>query len=86
MTLRERFEKEGEDLRAIRGELKVRMHLARLDAADLWEDLEDRWQHADAKLEAMSHASAETAEDVGAALKRVFEELERGYERLRSLI
>ena len=86
MTLRERFEKEGEELRTIRDELKVRMHLARLDAADLWEELEDRWQHADAKLEALSQTSAETAEDVGAALKRVFEELEHGYERLRSLI
>ena len=86
MTVRERFDQEAEELRSVRDELKVRMHLAKLDAEELWEELEGRWQNAEARLKVLGEASSEAAEDVAEAVELVFQELKHGYEKLRRLI
>lgn len=86
MTLRERLEKELEDLRVTRDELRVRMHLGKLDAQDQWEQIEKQWQHVESKLKLAGEAGREIAEDIGEATSHAVEEMKEGYAKLRKLL
>lgn len=72
-----------EELRQIRDELRVRMHLAAAEVRDEWESLDKKWHHFRARAEQVGEAAGEAAEDVGEALELVGEELRRGYRRIR---
>ncbi len=86
MTLRERLERELEDLRAMRDELRVRLHLGKLDAQEQWEQIEKQWQHVESKLKRAGEAGREVAEDIGEATSLVIEEMKEGYAKLRKLL
>ena len=86
MSLRERIEQELEDLRAAREELRVRLHLGKLEARDQWEQLEKKWQQAEGKLKVLGDASQEVAEGVGEAAGLALDELKEGYAKLRRLL
>ncbi len=86
MTLRERLERELEDLRAMRDELRVRLHLGKLDAKEQWEQIEKQWQHVESKLKLAGEAGREVAEDIGEASSLVIEEMKEGYIKLRKLL
>ena len=85
MSLHEQLSKELEQLRAQRDDMRVRIHLAKLEARDLWDDMEKRWNHAETKLERLSDAGHEIAEDVARAAEEVVREMRDGYEKIRSL-
>lgn len=97
MTMRERLERELEDLRATRDELRVRLHLGKLDAQEQWEQVEKQWQHVESKLklaceagrevaEDIGEVGREVAEDIGEATSLVIEEMKEGYIKLRKLL
>ena len=86
MTLREKLEKELKDLRVTRDELRVRMHLGKLDAQDQWEQIEKQWQHVESKLKLAGETGREVAEDIGEAASVAVEEMKEGYAKLRKLL
>jgi len=86
MKLRERLEKELEDLRATRDELRVRVHLGKMDAQEQWEQVEKQWQHVESKLKVAGEAGREIAEDIGEAANLAIEEMKQGYAKLRKLL
>jgi SMC interacting uncharacterized protein involved in chromosome segregation len=86
MTLRERLEQELEDLRVTRDELRLRMHLGKLDAQDQWEQIEKQWQHVESKLKLAGETGREIAEDIGEATSLAVNEMKQGYEKLRKLL
>jgi SMC interacting uncharacterized protein involved in chromosome segregation len=86
MTLREKLEIELEDLRATRDELRVRLHLGKLDAQEQWEQIEKQWQRVESKLRLAGEAGREVAEDIGEATSLVIEEMKEGYIKLRKLL
>jgi len=86
MALRDRLEKELEDLRTTRDELRVRMHLGKMDAQEQWEQIEKQWQHVESKLKVAGEAGREIAEDVGEAANLAIEEMKEGYAKLRKLL
>jgi hypothetical protein len=72
-----------EELRHVRDELNVQIHLAAAEVRDEWEDLEKKWGHFRARAEQVGETTGEAAEDVGEALELVGEELRKGYRRIR---
>jgi SMC interacting uncharacterized protein involved in chromosome segregation len=86
MQLREKLEKELEDLRVTRDELRVRMHLGKLDAQDQWEQIEKQWQHIESKLKLAGETGREVAENIGEAASVAVEEMKGGYAKLRKLL
>jgi len=86
MELREKLEKELEDLRVTRDELRVRMHLGKLDAQDQWEQIEKQWQHVESKLKLAGETGREVAENIGEAASIAVEEMKEGYAKLRKLL
>ncbi len=86
MTIRERLEHEASELRAMREEIEVQMHLGKLEARDKWNDLEKHWEHAERKLKQLGDAGREAAEDITAATEVVLHEIRNGYEKLKATL
>ncbi|MBX7117003.1 MAG: hypothetical protein K1X64_21970 [Myxococcaceae bacterium] len=53
-----------EDLRAMRDEIRVQLHLASMDLKDEWEKLQPKLQEAEKVWDVMSDATLETVHDV----------------------
>jgi hypothetical protein len=71
-------------LAMLRDELKVQMHLAKAELRDEWNHkLEPRFWDLKTKLDRIEEASAETATELGSAIKLLIDELQEGYERIR---
>ncbi len=86
MALREKLEEELKDLRTTRDELRVRLHLGKLDAQEQWEQIEKQWQKVESKLKVAGETGREVAEDLGEAASLAVEELKAGYAKLRKLL
>lgn len=75
-----------EGVKRVRDELLLKIHLASKEAQDQFGALEGKWGRLDdlkAKVGPVSSAAAESAENVGAAMKLVLDELKDGYDRIR---
>jgi hypothetical protein len=86
MTLKDTMEEQAQELREVRDELRVKLHLGAMEARDLWDELEKDWDQAEGKLKVLSDAGQEAAEDVGEATKVVLDKVKQGYEKLRNLL
>ena len=60
----------------------VRLHLAKLEASEEWEELERKWEQLEAKGKALGHATAESSREIGAAAKLLGEEIRDGFKRI----
>ena len=80
------FDAEFDTLRTLRDELKVQLHLAASDAKDAYEGIEQKWDHAEAKLKVLGDEAADSAEKVGEALRLVLDEIRDGYDNIKKLI
>ena len=62
-------------------ELRVKVHLAKLEANDEWRAIEAKLGKLEAKAKELAGVSAESAKDIGAAVKLLGEELRAGLKR-----
>lgn len=86
LEARERFEKEMQDLRRLRDELRVQVHLGLADAKDQWERLEQRFGELEGRARRMAERAEDPLEEIGKAAQRLADELREGYRRLRELL
>lgn len=63
---------EGSDFETLRGELRVRLHLASKEAQEQWEAIEERLIELERGLETQGAAVRGTASDVAVSVARVF--------------
>ena len=75
-----------QDLKQMRDELEVQLHLASADARDEFAELEKKWEQLRARADVVGHAAEEAADNVGGAVSLVAEELKRGYQRIKNLL
>jgi uncharacterized protein YjbJ (UPF0337 family) len=66
-----------------RDELRVKVALAKAEAGDEWDELEDKWDRLNGKLRAAGEEADDASDDVKAAASMLMEELKKGYERIR---
>jgi len=86
MDWNERLQREVDTLRTMRDELRVQVHLDRVEAQDLWEGLEKRWQHLDGKAHVMADASREALDEIEEAGEKLIDEIRDGYRSLKDLL
>ncbi len=84
MSFHEELEKLKENLIQQRDELKVKAGLAKLEARDEWEKVEENVDHLMAKLEGFGENAAEVSEDALEKAKLVGEEIKAAYERIKA--
>jgi hypothetical protein len=75
-----------DDLERQRDELRLQLHLAKAEARDEWERLEEKWQHLRGRMGVVGKEAGKTAQEVAAALQLAAEEIRRGYARVRELL
>lgn len=80
------FHEELEDLRRIRDELRVQVHLGKAEAKDLWTRLERRFEEVEGHAQTLAKRAEEPARDVAAAAGLLVDEIKRGYKELRELL
>jgi seryl-tRNA synthetase len=81
--VREELKERYEELKTLRDEVRVRGHLASAEIREELAELDDKWEHFKAKAEGLGKTAGESAEDVGAALRLVGDELKSAYKRIR---
>jgi len=79
----ERVHEAMERLKQQRDELRVKMHLAKADAKDEWNELEGKWDSLKERMKAAGGEAGEVSDDIGDALKELASELKSGYARIR---
>lgn len=75
-----------EKLKTERDELRVRAHLMKAEIHDEFEALEGKWEHLESNVARLKDASKESAEEIGAAVKQLTEELGAGYRRVKKSV
>ncbi len=84
--IQDRFKEELEQLRTLRDELRVQLHLGSSEVKERWEKAERAWEHAEGRLKVLGEQAGESAHEVSEALKLVLDEIREGYQHLRNLI
>jgi len=70
------------DLKQERDELRVKVHLAKMEASDEWKQLEAKLTKLDAKARELGGATLESSKDIGAAAKLLGQEIRAGFKNL----
>jgi len=84
MGIEHELELVKEGLLQQRDELLVQMGLAKLEAKEEWEKLEDKLDQFTAKLEDVGGEAKEASEDVWASVKLLGEEIRNAYDKIKS--
>ena len=82
----DRFEEELQQLRRVRDELRVQVHLGKAEAVELWEGLEHRFTEAEARAKALARRAEAPVQDVADAVRLLIDEVRSGYRTLRKLL
>ncbi len=82
----ERMNEEVEELRRLRDELRVQLHLARSEARERWDHLEKQWHQLEGRLKVLAEESRESLDDIGDAAGLLVDEIRKGYRHLRDLL
>lgn len=84
MELQKEFDELVETLKAERDELKLKLHLASLDAKDEFDSLDEKWDLVTQKAADIADDAVEVSEEAIAKAKVVGEELKETFMRLRA--
>ena len=87
--MKENFEEFGEDIEDLveklkqeRDELGVKLHLAKMEANEEWQELERKWSKLEAKMKQVGDAASESTGDVRAAAELLGQEIKAGFKRI----
>ncbi|MDH5308165.1 MAG: CBS domain-containing protein [Myxococcales bacterium] len=81
-----RGERELVDLRRLRDELRLQIHLGKAEARELWADLEQRWGEMEAKIREGAQRAEKPLDELGETARRIADEIRTGYRRIRKLL
>jgi acetoin utilization protein AcuB len=80
---RRRLEQDLDELRRVRDELRVRMHLGKADAKDLWDRLEKRFSELEGHAKRAAQRTEAPLHELRDAAHHLVDELRTGYRELR---
>jgi hypothetical protein len=72
-----------QDLRRLRDELRVQLHLAKAEGRDAFDRLEKKWPAIESGVARLEKAADAAKDEVGHALRDLVRELREGYAALR---
>jgi len=72
-----------ETVKTQRDELRVRMHLGRADAKDEWQEMEEKWESAQDKIEEVLRDTGASAKEIEGVLRIIGEEIGSAYGRIK---
>jgi hypothetical protein len=84
--LGEKLSAELEELKRVRDELRVRIHLGAAEAREVWEKTERKLGELEAKVRLVRREAREPLHEVGAAARLLLQEIRDGYRRIRDAL
>jgi chromosome segregation ATPase len=81
--VKDRIKETLSELREERDELKVKLRLAKMQAGDEWEKLEDQLEKLEAKTKELGSAASDASQDISSAAKLLAEEIANGFKKIR---
>jgi chromosome segregation ATPase len=69
-----------------RDELRVRAHQLKAELRDEWDEVESKWGKIEPRLEHLAKGGKDSADDIGAAVSQVGEEIAHAYRRIRDAL
>ncbi len=83
-NLSERLSKELDELRGVRDEIQLQLHLGAAEVRDRWEKLERDFGQLEGRLERVRDASKEELAEVGEAARELAARIRDGYAQVKS--
>ncbi len=84
--IREKIDREIDELRRTRDEIRVQLHLAKSEAQELWSSLEHKLAGLESHAKHIAKQVEEPLEDVSAAARLLVDELREGYRRIKDAL
>ena len=84
MSLQEELKKLSEKVKQYRDEARVKMHLAREDVKDEWEDHEQDWDRFRSKIDEVLHDAENASQEARQTASKLGEDLKTGYQNIRN--
>ena len=78
-NIRVRIEEMLDELKKERDEIHVKLHLAKMDVGDEWDELGIKLARLEDRARELGGATAESSRDIGAAAKMLAEEIRDGF-------
>jgi hypothetical protein len=69
-------------MRQERDELRVKLHLAKLEASEEWQEFERKYEKFQSKAKSVGEATADSSKDIGAAAMLLGQEIRDGFKRI----
>lgn len=77
--LKDRFDDVVSELKQDRDELKVRLHLAKMETSEEWQKLEHKMMKLESKAKEVGGATVQASGEMGAAAKLLAKEIRDGF-------
>ena len=71
-----------DELKEERDELRVRLHLAKLEGSEEWQKLEAKMAKLESRAKLVGSATVEASQDMAAAAKILAEEIRDGFKKI----
>jgi len=71
-----------EELKQERDELRIRLHLAKMETSEEWQKLEDKLRKFESKAKELGDATADASKEMGAVVKLLGEEIGEGFKKI----
>ena len=84
--LADKIGRELDELRTLRDELRIQVHLGKKDAQGYWEKAEKSWNHLEGRLKVLGEVTQESAEEVGEAARLLADEIRHAYKHLKAFL
>jgi CBS domain-containing protein len=84
--LKNKIHEELNSLRQTRDELRLKIHLAKAEGKDLWEQLEHRLEEAESKLKSVAKDAEGPIQDVSDAARLLLSEIRDGYQKIKEAL
>ena len=78
--------REVDQLKTLRDELRVQMHLAKKEAQQVWSAAEKNWEHLESRLHQIKCQSEEPLEKVADASRNLVHEIGEAYRTIKKLV
>jgi len=83
MNIKSEIEKTRDALQQQRDELKVQIHLAKLEARDEWETTEHQFHTLESKLKDITMDASDASREIAASAKQLIDDIQAAYHRIR---
>lgn len=83
MDIKSEIEKTRDALQQQRDEIRIQIHLAKLEAREEWESTENQFHALETKIKDISADASDASKDVIASAKKLLDDIQCAYHRIK---